>query len=54
MPETRFLYMKTYLLKNRSKGFGYGLDIMGGDCIVVLCHKHHNDVHKGLIDLLKV
>ena len=24
------------------------------DNIVALCHKHHNDVHKGLIGLLKI
>ena len=23
------------------------------DNIIALCHKHHNDVHKGLIDILK-
>lgn len=24
------------------------------DNIIALCHKHHNDVHKGLIGLLKI
>ena len=24
------------------------------DNIVAFCHKHHNDVHKGLISLLKI
>lgn len=24
------------------------------DNIIALCHKHHNDVHKGLIGLLKM
>ena len=24
------------------------------DNIIALCHKHHNDVHKGKIDILKI
>ncbi len=24
------------------------------DNIITLCHKHHNDVHNGMIDILKI
>ena len=28
--------------------------VIKADKIITLCHKHHNDVHNGKIDILKI